>query len=140
MSDAANAELDTARAIIARAESDLRRALSQGERRDLLKDNTAWTSQRCDEIVLALEAPPESDAPNLVPKWEGQFDTFAQWVNRASIWLTGRTGSVGEELRPICVDTLGRRCHNGKDFMRARDEGTFPVRFFWECEPAEAGK
>lgn len=77
-----------------------------------------------------------SDAPNLVPKWAGQFDTFGQWVNRASAWLTGHKGSCGEELRAICVDTLGRRCNIGKDFMRARDEGTFPVRFFFECEPA----
>lgn len=68
------------------------------------------------------------------PNWAGQFDTFDDWVNHATRRLTGRVGSVGEELRPICVDTLGRRCHVGKDFMRARDEGTFPVRYFWDCE------
>lgn len=71
---------------------------------------------------------------DLRPAWEGQFDTFGQWVAWASSWLTGRTGSVGEPLPAICVDAKGRRCHVGKDFMRARDEDAFPVRFFWECK------
>lgn len=73
----------------------------------------------------------------LKPKWEGQFDTFEKWVARAHILLPGRKGSVGQDLPAICVDALGRRCHVGKDFMRARDEGAFPVRFFWECEAAD---
>lgn len=64
------------------------------------------------------------------PNWIGQFDTFDDWVNHASRALTGFTGSVGEEIKAICVDSFGRRCHVGKDFMRARDEGAFPVRYF----------
>ena len=74
--------------------------------------------------------------PTLAPKWAGEFQNFNHWVNTASRQLTGRTGSVGEKLEPICVDTLGRRCNVGKDFNRARDENTFPIRYFWECEPA----
>lgn len=66
-----------------------------------------------------------------MPNWAGQFDTFQDWVNHASRALTGETGSVGEELRAYCVDAKGRRCHNGKDFMRARDEDAFPVRYFF---------
>jgi hypothetical protein len=73
--------------------------------------------------------------PALQPKWAGEFATFGHWVSGASRRLTGYTGSVGEPVSAICVDTLGRRCHCGKDFMRARDEGTFPVRYFWEMEP-----
>jgi len=63
-----------------------------------------------------------------MPEWAGQFDTFESWVNHATRALTGETGSVGEELKPYCVDAKGRRCHNGKDFMRARDEGAFRQR------------
>lgn len=67
--------------------------------------------------------------PNIV----GQFDTFNQWVAQASRVLTGGVDSNGCEMRAMCVDSLGRRCHNGKDFMRARDENTFPVFYFWDC-------
>lgn len=67
----------------------------------------------------------------LRPKYAGEFTTFQDWVNTAT-----RKIAVGEfEAKPMCVDTLGRRCHQGGDFMRARDEGTFPVRYFWEMEP-----
>lgn len=68
---------------------------------------------------------------NFQPRWEGQFDTFDDWVNHASRALTGETGSMGEPLAAFCVDTKGRRCHIGSDFMRARDEEAFPVRYFF---------
>lgn len=84
-----------------------------------------------------IEARERRDEVALRPNWAGQFDTFQQWVNHASSWLTGFRGSVGEPVSAICVDARGRRCHVGKDFMRARDEGAFPVRFFWDCEPVE---
>lgn len=64
--------------------------------------------------------------PALVPDWAGQFKDFQQWVNRAGEWLEGA----------VCVDALGRHCFKGKEFMRARDEGTFPVRFFWHLKTA----
>lgn len=74
----------------------------------------------------------------LVPKWEGEFCSFGDWVSFASKRLTVAVDSNGAALSAICVDSLGRRCANGRDFMRARDEETFPVRYFWECEPAPA--
>ena len=37
--------------IIVRAETELRRELSPGERRDLLKDNTCWPSLIVDSVV-----------------------------------------------------------------------------------------
>jgi hypothetical protein len=69
-----------------------------------------------------------------MPHFAGEFRDFDDWVSFATKRLTGTTGSVGQEVPPICVDTLGRRCNVGADFMRARDEETFPVRFFWECK------
>lgn len=73
--------------------------------------------------------------PPLKPQWDGYFETFEQWVSRASRLLGGRIGNFGEPLSAICVDAIGRRCNIGGDFMRARDEGTFPVYFFWDMEP-----
>lgn len=70
----------------------------------------------------------------LHPKWEGQFNTFQDWVNRADMTLT-RTSNNNYRFAPfICVDAKGRRCWSGEQFMRARDEGAFPVRYFWEME------
>lgn len=83
-----------------------------------------------DAAIAALSAP--------VPKWEGYFSDFQAWVNDASRVLTGRKGSVGQDLPAFCVDAKGRRCHVGKDFERARDEKTFPIRYAWECIDAVA--
>lgn len=63
----------------------------------------------------------------LRPQWAGQFETFSEWVTYASGCL--------ERPNAVCVDALGRRCLIGADFMRARDEGTFPVGYFWDMEP-----
>lgn len=62
---------------------------------------------------------------------DGQFDTFATWVNKATSWIGG--------TNPLCVDTKDRVCRCGADFMRARDEGAFPVRF-WFGEGGETFK
>jgi len=66
------------------------------------------------------------------PEWVGQFDTFNDWVNHASRALTGNTleGGIGNDVAAFCVDTKGRRCSCGYEFMRARDEAAFPVRYF----------
>lgn len=74
------------------------------------------------------------------PEWAGQFDTFYNWVDHASRALTGVRGSVGEALGAICIDAKGRRCNVGKDFQRARDEGAFPIRYFWTFRPTSAGQ
>lgn len=79
-----------------------------------------------------------SACPHLKPKILGQFDTHQDWVSHASRALTGFTDSNGWELKAICIDDRGRRCANGGDFARARDEGTFPVRYFIEMEPIDA--
>lgn len=41
-------------AIITNCQKDLKRELSDGERRDLLKDNTYWTSEVIHEVVETL--------------------------------------------------------------------------------------
>ncbi len=65
-----------------------------------------------------------SEPDNLpIRKPDGEFINFAEWVNKAALWIGGTD--------PICADSLGRICRNGKDFIRARDENAFPVRFWW---------
>lgn len=59
--------------------------------------------------------------PARVP--DGQFITFTQWVNKATSWIGGENA--------LCIDTQDRVCKNGGDFMRARDQGAFPVRFYF---------
>ena len=74
----------------------------------------------------------QTSASHLEPVIIGQFDTFNDWVNFAPQALTGIMDKRGRELKAICIDDIGRRCNVGEDFMRARDENTFPVRYFTE--------
>lgn len=56
---------------------------------------------------------------------DGEFRDFNCWVNHATSYIGGRNA--------LCADAKGRVCRIGADFMRARDEGAFPVRFwFWQ--------
>ncbi len=70
------------------------------------------------------------------------FATFDQWVNKASSWLTShpeyrdtqhpkKKGWQGYHFTAMAFDQLGRRCRNGADMMRARDEMVFPVWWVW---------
>ena len=74
---------------------------------------------------------------DLVPLWVGEFRDKQDWINHATHRLTGCRGSMGEEVKAICVDTLGRRCNIGADFSRAEKDGTYPIRYFFECVPRE---
>lgn len=72
----------------------------------------------------------------MTPNIAGQFDTFDAWVSGATRALANKTcpsSGATVAVPAICVDTKGRRCFQGSDFMRARDEGTFPVVYFWDC-------
>lgn len=66
------------------------------------------------------------------------FETFQTWVNKASSWLTRHPRYDGKKFRAICVDAKGRRCQIGADFMRARDEDAFPVRWLWPDQDGAA--
>lgn len=81
-------------------------------------------------------------AVRLVPNWAGEFTTFDDWVNNATRDLADKlcdsstcTYSGKGGIPAICVDAKGRRCYIGGDFMRARDDSSFPVRYFWDCKP-----
>lgn len=58
------------------------------------------------------------------------FPNFQTWVNKASTWVNGGA----------CFDAQGRRCKVGADFMRARDEGTFPVTIIHHVGKKAAGR
>lgn len=53
-----------------------------------------------------------------------RFTSFEQWVNKAVGWALS-SGVKTSEM--ISVDAHCRLCPTGKEFMRARDEGAFPV-------------
>lgn len=59
-----------------------------------------------------------------------QFNSFEQWVNKASTWVNGG----------ICLDTDGNELKIGADFMRARDEGKFPVTIMHRVGKKTAGR
>lgn len=58
------------------------------------------------------------------------FDTFDQWVNKASTWIAGG----------MCLDRDGRQLAIGADFMQARDEGRFPVTVMHRVGKKAAGR
>ena len=53
----------------------------------------------------------------------GEFDSFGSWVNNAASWIGGTSA--------LCVDAKGRLCRIGADFMLARNEGAFPVSYWF---------
>lgn len=85
-------------------------------------------------IVPRLSWPRPATPTSLVPVWAGEFSSFNDWVSFAAKRLTGTYDPLtGVEVNAICIDSVGRRCIMGAHFARARDEGTFPVRYFWDC-------
>lgn len=58
------------------------------------------------------------------------FDSFQRWVNKASTWVNGGA----------CIDHKGRILTCGADFMRARDEATFPVAILHKLGKKRAGR
>jgi len=63
-------------------------------------------------------------------KRKQQFDSFNEWVDTASFRLTAHR-DYGPEFQAICVDAKARHCRTREDFIRARDENAFPVRWIW---------
>lgn len=59
-----------------------------------------------------------------------RFETFDEWVNKASSWLTRHpeySPAHQRDFRAICFDSKGRICRMGSDFMKAE----FPVHWVW---------
>ena len=65
--------------------------------------------------------------PVVVGEMLFEFSSFDCWVANASRWFT-KSGFRGDDC--ICIDSINRICRTGKQFMRARDEGTFPIRVY----------
>lgn len=59
------------------------------------------------------------------------FNCFEDWVHQAHIVLTNHPEYDGDSFRATCFDAKGRLCRIGTDFMRARDEETFPIYWIW---------
>ncbi len=56
-----------------------------------------------------------------------QFASFGQWVAKAQSLFRQYNRTDGSTL---AIDQMGRICNTGREFMRARDDGSFPVRVF----------
>lgn len=56
-----------------------------------------------------------------------QFDSHEDWVRSAQDRFRASGYSSSQT---ICVDAKGRVCLSGREFGRARDEGTFPVKVY----------
>lgn len=93
------------------------------------------TLKRCKEQCEIIEARYGGQPRTLmVPDIAGSFEDFEDWVGSASGRISESRcplDTVGQPVRAICLDTKGRRCQVGGDFMRARDEKAFPVVYFW---------
>lgn len=63
-----------------------------------------------------------------------EFTSFERWVAKASSWFP-RHGATSSNS--IAIDAKHRICSKGQDFMRARDEGSFPVAVYFVV-PAHA--
>lgn len=61
-----------------------------------------------------------------------QWDTFKHWVYYAQRDFDG-VGLRSEHV--LCIDAKGRVCDFGKQFNRARDENTFPVKVYRKVLP-----
>jgi hypothetical protein len=54
--------------------------------------------------------------------WDGEFDTYDEWA---------RFGPQPPYGSATFRDAQGRRCITQQDFARAREEGAFPIRYYW---------
>lgn len=62
-----------------------------------------------------------------------EFTSFQQWVDKGKSWYAN-CGVRSHKL--INLDAKGRVVVSGKEFMRARDDGSFPVTVY-SIEPPE---
>jgi hypothetical protein len=79
-----------------------------------------------------LGTPPDAPATSskievIVGRFEFEYTSFEQWVSKAWSWF-GNARLRGDQV--LCVDAAGRVCLTGREFMRARDEGTFPIKVY----------
>lgn len=64
-------------------------------------------------------------------EYNQRFDSFEQWVSKASSWLTRHDKYNEKYWKAIAFDNAGNIVMNGADMHRARDENLFPVHWVW---------
>jgi hypothetical protein len=60
-------------------------------------------------------------------EWDGEFETYHEWA---------RFGPQPPYRSATFLDAQGRRCISQQDFARAREDGAFPVRYYWKTPEA----
>ena len=66
------------------------------------------------------------DRSDATAEADGEFHSYEEWA---------RLGPLPPFRSAVFVDARGRRCLTGDDFVRAREDGAFPVAYFWPCRP-----
>lgn len=56
-----------------------------------------------------------------------RFESEQHWVCKAQSWFSNSGVRRGHY---ICVDSLGRVCEKGSEFIRATREGTYPITVY----------
>lgn len=67
-----------------------------------------------------------------VPPILFQFTSLQQWVNHAKSRFAYHGLRDGEG---ICIDSAGRICTHGAQFMRADRDGTYPIKVYRKILP-----
>ena len=67
---------------------------------------------------------PEQRDRVVEPKEDGEFHNYEEWA---------RLGPLPPFRSAVFTDARGRRCLTHKDFLRAREEGAFPIGYHWEA-------
>ena len=60
-----------------------------------------------------------------------EFVDYYEWINRATLCY-GNIGLSKEEIEQYCItlDSKGRLCRKGGDFMRASYDNSFPISVY----------
>lgn len=67
------------------------------------------------------------------------FDSFDHWCDTAQRIYREFYEGTGKALHDtLALDRAGRVCATGREYMRARDEGTYPVTVY-AIDPAGVG-
>jgi hypothetical protein len=63
-----------------------------------------------------------------------RFHSKQHWVNKAKSWFA-RAEVHREDF--VCIDAAGRLCRYGKQFIRAEEDGTYPIVVYRCDDPPE---
>lgn len=101
------ATITYARTVIDAAENALGHTLSDGARRDLLKDNSALTDAELTEAVNALRGPThEREVVLSVPDYSGDFDRARHATYDAEMLFRGEAKEDGVNVKRVVSVTF----------------------------------